>query len=508
MEPTNTLLKKRGVGRSAPLNMPGLSGKLPPQALEVEQAVLGALMLEKEALSQVIDLLHPDVFYVEKNRWVFEAVRLLFEKSEPVDLLTVTQELKSMGRLDEVGGAFYIADLTNRVSSSANIDYHARILLEKYILRELIHLSGDMSTEAFDDTTDVFELLDRCETKLFGIADRNIRRNGDGIHDLVQKAFKQIQAVSQQADGLSGIPSGFTELDRLTSGWQRGSLNIIAARPGMGKTAFVLSLARNASVDFQKGVAFFSLEMSGIELINRLLSSETEIEGEKLKKGKLAQHEWIQLTSRTDSLTRAPLYIDDTPQLTLFELRAKCRRLKSKHDIQLIVIDYLQLMGGGSNDASGMNREQVIASISRGLKALAKELEVPVIALSQLSRQVEVRGGNKKPMLSDLRESGAIEQDADMVMFIYRPDYYNMEGEGSPDQAQIIVAKHRNGQTGEINLRFQAKYARFVNPGGSGGPADFAGDRRDPNEPNNPFRGLDRTFPSRLNEMDEGPAPY
>ncbi|MEY5052321.1 MAG: replicative helicase, partial [Bacteroidota bacterium] len=483
-------------------------GKLPPQAIEVEQAVLGALMLEKEALSQVIDLLHPDVFYVEKNRWVFEAVRLLFEKSEPVDLLTVTQELKSMGRLEEVGGAFYIADLTNRVSSSANIDYHARILLEKYILRELIHLSGDMSTEAFDDTTDVFELLDRCETRLFGIADRNIRRNGDGINDLVQKAFKQIQAVSQQADGLSGIPSGFTELDRLTSGWQRGSLNIIAARPGMGKTAFVLSLARNASVDFQKGVAFFSLEMSGIELINRLLSSETEIEGEKLKKGKLAQHEWIQLTSRTDSLTRAPLYIDDTPQLTLFELRAKCRRLKSKHDIQLIVIDYLQLMGGGSNDASGMNREQVIASISRGLKALAKELEVPVIALSQLSRQVEVRGGNKKPMLSDLRESGAIEQDADMVMFIYRPDYYNMEGEGYPDQAQIIVAKHRNGQTGEINLRFQAKYARFVNPGGPGGPADFAGDRRDPNEPNNPFRGLDRTFPSRLNEMDEGPAPY
>jgi replicative DNA helicase len=485
-----------------------LAGKLPPQAIEVEQAVLGALMLEKEALSQVIDLLHPDVFYVEKNRWVFEAVRLLFEKSEPVDLLTVTQELKSMGRLEEVGGAFYIADLTNRVSSSANIDYHARILLEKYILRELIHLSGDMSTEAFDDTTDVFELLDRCETRLFGIADRNIRRNGDGINDLVQKAFKQIQAVSQQADGLSGIPSGFTELDRLTSGWQRGSLNIIAARPGMGKTAFVLSLARNASVDFQKGVAFFSLEMSGIELINRLLSSETEIEGEKLKKGKLAQHEWIQLTSRTDSLTRAPLYIDDTPQLTLFELRAKCRRLKSKHDIQLIVIDYLQLMGGGSNDASGMNREQVIASISRGLKALAKELEVPVIALSQLSRQVEVRGGNKKPMLSDLRESGAIEQDADMVMFIYRPDYYNMEGEGYPDQAQIIVAKHRNGQTGEINLRFQAKYARFVNPGGPGGPADFAGDRRDPNEPNNPFRGLDRTFPSRLNEMDEGPAPY
>jgi replicative DNA helicase len=508
MEPTNALIKKRGMTRNSALNPALLTGKIPPQSLDVEQAVLGALMLEKEALSQVIDLLHPDVFYLEKNRWVFEAIRLLFEKSEPVDLLTVTEELKSLGRLEEVGGSYYIAELTNRVSSSANIDYHARILLEKYILRELIHLSGEMSTEAFDDTTDVFELLDRCETKLFGIADRNIRRNGDGINDLVQKAFKQIQAVSQQQDGISGIPSGFTELDRLTSGWQKGSLNIIAARPGMGKTAFVLSLARNASVDYQKGVAFFSLEMSGIELINRLLSSETEIEGEKLKKGKLAQHEWIQLTSRTDNLTRAPLYIDDTPQLTLFELRAKCRRLKSKHDIQLIVIDYLQLMGGGSNDASGMNREQVIASISRGLKALAKELEVPVIALSQLSRQVEVRGGNKKPMLSDLRESGAIEQDADMVMFIYRPDYYNMEGDSFPDQAQIIIAKHRNGQTGEINLRFQAKYARFVNPAGPGGASDFAGDLRNPNEPNNPYAGLDRTYPSRLNNMDEGPAPY
>jgi len=507
MESSNNTLKKRGLTRGNLSPLPMGMGKIPPQAIEIEQAVLGALMLEKEALSQVIDLLHPEVFYHDKNRWTFEAVRSLFEKSEPVDLLTVTQELRSIGRLEEIGGPYYLTELTNRVSSAANIEFHARILLEKFILRELIHLSGEMGTEAFDDTVDVFELLDRCETRLFGIADRNIRRNGDGIQNLVQKAIKQIEAISKQGDGLSGIPSGFTALDRLTSGWQRGSLNIIAARPGMGKTAFVLGIARNAAVDYQQGVAFFSLEMSGIELINRLLAAETEIEGEKLKKGKLANHEWIQLTSRTDSLTRAPLFIDDTPQLTLFELRAKARRLKSQHNIQLIVIDYLQLMGGGSNDASGMNREQVIASISRGLKALAKELDIPVIALSQLSRQVEVRGGNKKPMLSDLRESGAIEQDADMVMFIYRPDYYKMEGESYPDQAQIIVAKHRNGQTGEIDLRFQERFARFVNPGPFGGGHDTALGRHDPHEPNDPYGGGEQTFPSRLNDMESEAPP-
>ena len=281
MESSNYMLKKRGLTRGNLNPLPMGMGKIPPQAIEIEQAVLGALMLEKEALSQVIDLLHPEVFYHDKNRWTFEAVRSLFEKSEPVDLLTVTQELRSIGRLEEIGGPYYLTELTNRVSSAANIEFHARLLLEKFILRELIHLSGEMGTEAFDDTVDVFELLDRCETRLFGIADRNIRRNGDGIQNLVQKAIKQIEAISKQGDGLSGIPSGFTALDRLTSGWQRGSLNIIAARPGMGKTAFVLGLARNAAVDYQQGVAFFSLEMSGIELINRLLAAETESEGEE-----------------------------------------------------------------------------------------------------------------------------------------------------------------------------------------------------------------------------------
>jgi replicative DNA helicase len=437
-------------------------GKMPPQAIDLEEAVLGALMLEKEALSQVIDILKPEAFYVEKNQHVFRAVQRLFEQSKPVDLLTVTQELRQLGLLEKVGGAFYIAELTNRVASAANIEFHARILLEKYILRELVRISSDITKQAFEETTDVFDLLDKAETDLFSVAEQNIRRNSEDMSTLMAKAIKQIQAIGQQEEGLSGVPSGFTDLDRITNGWQRGTLNIIAARPAMGKTAFVLSLARNAAVDFKKGIAFFSLEMGSVELVNRLISGEAEIEAEKIKKGKLESHEWQQLNTRVGRLSQAPFFIDDTPQLTLFELRAKCRRLKAQHDIQLIIIDYLQLMSGG-NDNHGGNREQVIASISRGLKALAKELSVPVIALSQLSRAVETRGGDKKPQLSDLRESGSIEQDADMVMFIYRADYYQIENPHGPGVSQIIIAKHRNGQTGEVNLRFVNKFAKFVN---------------------------------------------
>lgn len=443
-------------------------GKIQPQAIELEEAVLGALMLEKEALSQVIDILKPDSFYVEANRHVFLAIQNLFNASKPVDLLTVTQELRAIGLLDKVGGAYYISELTNRVASAANVEFHARIILEKYILRELIRISSDITKNAFEETTDVFELLDRAETELFSVAEQNIRRNSENMSSLVFKAIKQIEEISKQEDGLSGVPSGFTDLDRITNGWQKSTLNIIAARPAMGKTAFVLSLARNAAVDYKKGVAFFSLEMSSIELVNRLLSGEAEIEAEKLKKGTLADHEWQQLNTRIKKLSEAPLFIDDTPQLTLFELRAKCRRLKSQHDIQMIIIDYLQLMSGGPEAGANGNREQVIASISRGLKALAKELGVPVLALSQLSRAVEQRGGDKKPQLSDLRESGSIEQDADMVMFIYRPDYYKLEAPTQEEQfegfSQILIAKHRNGQTGDVNLKFVNKYAKFVNP--------------------------------------------
>jgi replicative DNA helicase len=443
-------------------------GKIQPQAIELEEAVLGALMLEKEALSQVIDILKPDSFYVEANRHVFLSIQNLFNASKPVDLLTVTQELRAIGLLDKVGGAYYISELTNRVASAANVEFHARIILEKFILRELIRISSDITKNAFEETTDVFDLLDRAETELFSVAEQNIRRNSENMSSLVFKAIKQIEEISKQEDGLSGVPSGFTGLDRITNGWQKSTLNIIAARPAMGKTAFVLSLARNAAVDYKKGVAFFSLEMSSIELVNRLLSGEAEIEAEKLKKGTLADHEWQQLNTRIKKLSEAPLFIDDTPQLTLFELRAKCRRLKSQHDIQMIIIDYLQLMSGGPEAGANGNREQVIASISRGLKALAKELSVPVLALSQLSRAVEQRGGDKKPQLSDLRESGSIEQDADMVMFIYRPDYYKLDAPTQEVQfegfSQILIAKHRNGQTGDVNLKFVNKYAKFVNP--------------------------------------------
>lgn len=487
-------------------------GKVQPQATELEEAVLGALMLEKEALSQVIDILKPESFYVEANRHVFFAIQKLFNGSKPVDLLTVTQELRALGLLDKVGGAYYISELTNRVASAANVEFHARIILEKYILRELIRISSDITKNAFEETTDVFELLDRAETELFSVAEQNIRRNSETMGTLVLKAIKEIQNISQQEEGLSGVPSGFVDLDRMTNGWQRSTLNIIAARPAMGKTAFVLSLARNAAVDYKKGVAFFSLEMSSIELVNRLLSGEAEIEAEKLKKGTLAPHEWEQLNTRIQRLSEAPLFIDDTPQLTLFELRAKCRRLKSQHDIQMIIIDYLQLMSGGPEAGANGNREQVIASISRGLKALAKELSVPVLALSQLSRAVEQRGGDKKPQLSDLRESGSIEQDADMVMFIYRPDYYKLDAATVEQQfegfSQILIAKHRNGQTGEVNLQFVNKYAKFVNP-----TTDFSQfNTQVPygggfNDDNDQF-GAVKIIPSRMNNMGDDAPPF
>lgn len=482
-------------------------GKLPPQAIELEEAVLGALMLEKEALSQVIDILKPEAFYVEKNQHVFRAVQRLFEQSKPVDLLTVTQELRQLGLLEKIGGAFYIAELTNRVASAANIEFHARVLLEKYILRELVRISSDITKQAFEETTDVFELLDKAETDLFAVAEQNIRKNSESMSTLMSKAIKEIEAIGQQEEGLSGVPSGFTMLDRITNGWQRGTLNIIAARPAMGKTAFVLSLARNAAVDFKKGIAFFSLEMGALELVNRLISGEAEIEAEKIKKGKLESHEWQQLNTKVGRLSQAPFFIDDTPQLSLFELRAKCRRLKAQHDIQMIIIDYLQLMSGG-NENQGGNREQVIASISRGLKALAKELSVPVIALSQLSRAVETRGGDKKPQLSDLRESGSIEQDADMVMFIYRSDYYGLENDHGPGVSSIIIAKHRNGQTGEVNLRFVNKYAKFVNL-----ETDYAAIAS-----NIPYGGFgsgnsddlpnERVMPSKMNNMGNESAPF
>ncbi len=440
-------------------------GKVPPQATDIEEAVLGALMLEKNALTAVIDILHPECFYRESHQKIFKTIHELFHKAEPIDILTVTHALKKSGELEIVGGAYYITQLTNRVASAANIEYHARIILQKFIQRELIRISNDTIKNAYEDTSDVLQLLDDAEKNLFAIAEGNIRRNYEGMHSLISKAIKEIEIASKQGEGITGVPSGFTELDRITAGWQKSDLIIIAARPGMGKTAFVLSLARNAAIKFSKPVAFFSLEMSSIQLVNRLISSETEIGSETIKRGQLADYQWEQLNSKIVPLTNAPLYIDDTPALSIFEFRAKCRRLVAEKKVQLIIIDYMQLMVAQTDNRSG-NREQEISTISRSLKAIAKELEVPIICLSQLSREVEKRGGTKRPQLSDLRESGAIEQDADMVMFIYRPEYYNLDqdeaGNSTHNQAQIIVAKNRNGSLKDVNLKFIGQYTKFA----------------------------------------------
>ena len=480
-------------------------GKVPPQATDLEEAVLGAIMLEKDALTQVIDILKPEVFYKEAHVIIFSAISRLFGKSEPVDILTVTNELKNSGELDVVGGPFYITQLTNRIASAANVEYHARIISQKYIQRELIRISSEIIKDAFEDTTDVFDLLDRAEQNLFSVSESNLRRSYDDMQSLVTDAIKEIESAKGQEGHLRGIASGFTDLDRITNGWQKSDLVILAARPGMGKTAFVLSMARNAAIEFKKSVAFFSLEMSSVQLVTRLISSETQLSADKLKKGNLESYEWEQLHSKINNLTDANLFIDDTPALTVFELRAKCRRLKAQHDIDMVIIDYLQLMSG-SGDAKG-NREQEISAISRSLKALAKELDIPVIALSQLSRAVETRGGSKKPILSDLRESGAIEQDADMVMFIYRAEYYKIEvdedGNSTAGIAEICIAKHRNGALKDIPLRFIDKFAKFADLTSDG--LEYSGfEANEDFEDGQPTR----TIPSKMNEMGDDDIPF
>ncbi len=495
-------------------------GKLPPQAVELEEAVLGALMLEKDALTAVIDILQPKSFYREAHGRVFSAIQTLFQRSEPIDILTVTQELKRTGELEIIGGAYYISQLTNRVASSANVEFHARIIAQKFIQRELIRISSDTIREAYEDTADVFDLLDHAERNLFSVVEGNIRKNYDKMSSLISQAMIQIENAKNQKTGVSGVPSGFTDLDRMTSGWQNSDLVIIAARPAMGKTAFVLSLARNAAVDFQRPIAVFSLEMASVQLVQRLISAEAELPAEKLKKGQLVDHEMQQLHVKIGKLSEAPLFIDDTPALSIFEMRAKCRRLKAQHNIQMVVVDYLQLMTTGGDNSRG-NREQEISTISRSLKSIAKELNIPVIALSQLSRAVETRGGDKRPQLSDLRESGAIEQDADMVLFIHRPEYYGFtqdaEGNATNGLAEIIIAKHRNGAVGSMNLRFVDRLAKFMdmdggmNGGGGGTYSNPPNGNYDPKaglDPNDEFsnpNGGNIIRGSKLNDIEEDP---
>ncbi len=442
-------------------------GKMPPQALELEEAVLGALMLEKEAFTLVGELLKPECFYKDSHQKIYAAIQNLYGKDLPVDMLTVTEELRSTGHLEDIGGAFFITQLTGRVASAAHIEYHARIIWQKYLQREVIRISSDIQTKAYDEGIDVDDLLDESESSFFKLSQGNMKKDVTQINPVIDEAIEMIKEASQRDDGLSGVPSGFTELDRITSGWQRTDMIVIAARPAMGKTAFVLSMARNMALQFNKGVAVFSLEMGNVQLVNRLIVSETELPAEKIKKGNLASYEWEQLDHKIQNLIDAPIYVDDTPGLSVFELRAKCRRLKKQHDIQIVIIDYLQLM-----NANGMNpgsRQEEVSMISRSLKGLAKELNIPIIALSQLNRGVEGRAGaeGKRPQLSDLRESGAIEQDADMVCFIHRPEYYKItedeHGNSLIGLGEIIIAKHRNGATGDVRLRFRGELARFEN---------------------------------------------
>jgi replicative DNA helicase len=438
-------------------------GKIPPQAIELEEAVLGAIMLEKDAILEVIDILSPESFYKEEHQKIFRAVLDLSTNSKAIDILTVTEELRKMKVLDEIGGPLFITQLTSRVASAAHLEFHARIVAQKHIQRELIRVATEIQNRAFDESIDVNDLLDFSEAELFNIAQGNIKKESQKINVLIKEAIFQIEEASKRADSLIGIPSGYTRLDRLTNGWQNSDLVIVAARPSMGKTAFVLSMARNMAIEHNRSVAVFSLEMASLQLVNRLIVAETELPSHRIRNGKLAEFEWEQLDYKIKRLVEAPIYIDDTPAISIFELRAKCRRLKRQHNVEIIIIDYLQLMTG-TTDSRG-SREQEVSTISRALKSIAKELNIPVIALSQLNRAVEIRSGNKRPQLSDLRESGAIEQDADMVLFIHRPELYGFtedeNGNSLRGMAEIILAKHRNGPIGDVQLKFIKELAKF-----------------------------------------------
>lgn len=483
-----------------------MQGRVLPQAIDFEEAVLGAMMLEQNAAVSVIDMLREEMFYKESHQKIYKAITQVFHANDPVDLLSVANQLRKNGDLEAIGGAYYLSSLTNRIVSSANIEYHARIVSEKFIQRKLISVSTETIHNAYDNSLDVLEMLDTAEKNLFDIAEQNFRRDSRTMPDIIREVLSDLQAMKVSDKKLRGLPSGFTELDRVTNGWQKANLIIIAARPGMGKTAFVLSMARNIAIEQQKPLAFFSLEMSAADLVMRLISAESGFKQNQLKKGDLTDEDWAVLVNKMTELSNAKLLIDDTAGLSIFELRAKCRRFKQQYDIQGVIIDYLQLMSGGQ-DLKGGNREQEISTISRSLKALSKELDIPVIALSQLNRSVESRTTqSKRPQLSDLRESGAIEQDADLVLFIYRPEYYKLttfEDQKTPAAglAEIMIAKHRNGPLKDVKLRFIADYAQFCDIDNFDQYiSDFM-----PNE----TTLLDNynTIPSRINEDNEMSSP-
>ena len=443
-----------------------VEGTVPPQAVELEEAVLGALMLERDSIIAVQEYITSDTFYTEEHRLIYKAIESLSAELKPIDLYTVTERLKVRKELKKVGGAAYLAQLTQKVGSAANVEFHAKIIAQKYVQRELIRSATEIQRRSYDEDQDVTDLIGFAEGEIFKVAEGHVKRSVQNAKDILAKALAQIEEASKNSSAFNGVQSGFMALDRVTMGWQPSDLIIIAARPSMGKTAFVLSMARNMAVEYQQPVAFFSLEMSAVQLMMRLIVAETGLYSNDIKSGKLTPEQWRHLESATKPLGTAPLFIDDTPALSVFEFRSKARRLKIHNDIKIIVIDYLQLMTGSQDTKGSGNREQEVAFISRTLKAIAKELNVPMIALSQLSRATEQRGGSKRPQLSDLRESGAIEQDADIVAFIHRPEYYGMNTDenGMPTAglAEIILAKHRNGAVCDVKLRFLKDQARFA----------------------------------------------
>ncbi len=468
-------------------------GKIPPQAVELEEVVIGGVMLEKDAVIEIIDILKTESFYKEEHQKIFAAILDLFASDKAIDILTVTERLRQRKELEVIGGPAYLSQLTNRVASAAHIEFHARIIQQKFIQRELIRISTEIQNRAFDESIDVNDLLDFSEGELFNVAQGNIKKEAAKMNVLLKEAIAFIEEASKRENTLNGVPAGYTQLDRMTNGWQNSDLIIVAARPSMGKTAFVLSMARNMAVDHKKAVAIFSLEMASLQLVNRLISAEAELPSSKIRTGQLNNEEWQKLDYRARKLEEAPIFIDDTPAISIFEFRAKCRRLKRQHNIDIVIIDYLQLMTGPPESRG--NREQEVSNISRSLKGIAKELSIPIICLSQLNRSVESRP-DKRPQLSDLRESGAIEQDADVVAFIHRPEYYGFtEDENQMSLrgiAEIIIAKHRNGAVGDVRLRFQHEFTRFVDL-----EDDIIGKLDDSGFPGEP---VVKTFVSKMNQ--------
>ncbi|MGO5199946.1 replicative DNA helicase [Prevotellaceae bacterium LCP21S3_C11] len=439
-----------------------------PQAVEIERVVLGALMVDSDAFSVVSELLTPETFYEPRHQKIYEAIRNMNMDERPVDIMTLNDELSKMGEIDKVGGVDYLMEISSQVASAAHVESHARILAEKYMQRQLIHFAGDIETKAYDSSVDVDELMQQAEGSLFQISQNNMKQDFTQVAPVVKNAVEILQRAASNKGGLTGIPTGYVGMDEITSGWQASDLVIIAGRPAMGKTSFALSIAKNVAVDYGVPIGFFSLEMNNVQLVNRLISNVCEVSGRKILNGQLDPSDWERLDKRIGRLTDAPIYVDDTPGLSVFELRTKARRLVREKGVKIIMIDYLQLM-----NANGMkfgSRQEEVSTISRSLKGLAKELDIPVLALSQLSRNVENREGleGKRPQLSDLRESGAIEQDADMVLFVHRPEYYHIyqdeKGNDLHGMAQIIIAKHRKGSTGEVLLNFRGEFTRFQDP--------------------------------------------